>query len=195
MPTGITIVKSFTYRGQPEEWSNTYWLTGGTPPSDNAAWLALCTAVATSERVCYPSNHKIVRYYGYTAPGTKSAFQYDFVALGQTTLPGTLMATDGSTPAGDQAAQIRALCGQASTGRNKYLRKYFHGPLTGGSSAPDAVSPASITALGTHATKLTDGSLTGGWKWCNEAGAVGTFPYVPRFITTRTLKRRGKRPS
>lgn len=188
----VTIVKRFTWRGTAEEWSNSYSFSGPVP-ADNTEWLTLCNAIADSEVNCYMSSHAVVTYYGYADGDQPSVFQYDFAALGQTPKPGKLTGASGEAPVqGDGAAWVRCLVGQSSKGKNVYVRKYFHGVWNSGD--PDTTGTRTVTNLGAHANLMISGNLPGGRKWCSPTGRAAIAPYVGRFITTRTLKRRGKRP-
>lgn len=190
----ITIVKRFTYRGAQEEWSNTYHLDGTTPTSD-AAWRALAVAIHASEKTCYVADVKLVTAYGYEAGNEHSVSQQDFLTGSNALQPGTLATGSTTFPmSGDQAYWVRALVGVSSTGKKVYVRKYFHGGLTLDTN-PDAVHPSARTAALAHATLMLSGSLPGGMKWVAPQGATPTLPTVGQWVTTRTLKRRGKRPS
>jgi hypothetical protein len=190
----ITIIKRFTFRGKDEEWSNTYHFTGTTPTGD-AGWKTLADAVIASERTCYTQLHKVVRAYGYEAGNEHAvaAIYYDQAPLSP--LPGTLTYsnTDGSVQAGDAALWLRSNTGiRGSNGKYRYLRKYFHGVITDTNGVVAAIQKTPVLA---HGAKLTDGSLPGGFKWCAPQGALGGACSVSNYATTRTLKRRGKRPS
>lgn len=82
-----------------------------------------------------------------------------------------------------------------SRGKPIYLRKYYHGVMVGGSDEPgrDEVNHTQRDALQLTAEYLLAGSAA----WPPLAGPDGVIPgsiATSRFITTRTLKRRGKRP-
>lgn len=188
----ITLVKRFTYRDQPEEWSNTYHLDGTTPTSD-AEWKTLATAIWTSEKTLVAATSVLVRAYGYVAGNEHSVSQIDY-SVGTPLLPaGTLVTTAGNKVAGDQAAWIRARVGTSSTGKKVYVRKYFHDVVVS-SPDPEELLATWQTAAVAHATLMLAGSLPGGMKWVGPQGATAVEPSASRYITTRTLKRRGKRP-
>lgn len=190
----ITIVKRFDYRDAPEEWSNTYHLDGTTPTTD-ALWRALALAIHLSEKECYTSNHVLVRAYGYEAGNEVSVYQGDFTIGGGALAPGVLGEDSGTTRfSGDQASWVRARVGLSSTGKKVYVRKYFHGG-TRVSTDPDECTASLKAGLVYHAEKMLDGHLPGGMKWVAPQGATPIEPLASRYVTTRTLKRRGKRPS
>lgn len=189
----ITLVKKMQYRGADEEWSNTYHLSG-TTPTDDAGWKALAVAIFATEKACYKSTSTLVRAYGYVAGNDHSVSQIDF-SVGTPLLPAGTLVVGGSDGrlAGDQATWVRALVGTSSTGKKVYVRKYFHDG-TCIVTSPDNVSPTLITNLNAHAAAMLGGTLPGSMVWVGPQGATATLPKASQFVTTRTLKRRGKRP-
>lgn len=189
----ITLVKRFMYRDAPEEWSNTYHFTG-TTPSDEAAWKTLALAIHATEKGCYKPTSVLVRAYGYEAGTEHSVAQIDFSVGTPLLPPGGFTGGTGSPEwAGDQAGWIRAKIGVSSKGKSVYVRKYFHD----GKSLPtdsDEINTVLTTAYLDHANAMLSGSLPGGAKWSGPQGQTATLPKVARYVTTRTLKRRGRRP-
>lgn len=189
----ITLVKRFTYRGVDEEWSNTYHFSG-TAPASNTEWKALADAIFSTEKACYQSTTKLVRAYGYLPPLDVSVAQIDYVALGGALPAGTLLTeSSDSVMAGDQASMLRAPVGLSTRGKKVYLRKYFHGG-TIKQSDPDNIALRTTQGLTAHGAAMIGGGLPGGAKWCSPSGALPTLTQPNAFVTTRTLKRRGKRP-
>lgn len=191
----ITIVKRFQYRGLPEEYSNTYHFSG-TTPSDQAGWKTLADAVIAAERMCLGGAVSYVRAYGYEAGNEHSVATVDYVALGGTLVIGGLATPSGATSQpGDVAMWVRMKRpGRSSKGKNVYCRKYFH-PAVGTSSDVDLVHPTVRAAMVTLANKLTDGTLPGSFRWTAPQGGALSEPFAGTNLTTRSLKRRGKRPS
>lgn len=193
----ITIVKSMFYRANPaEEWSNTYAFSGPTP-TDATAWRALFDALVAEEKKVYVNDSKVVGAYGYSripVHGDHAIWSVDMNVSPNTPVAGTASKASGTTMAGDQASWIRwGLDRYSSTGKRVYLRKYFHSGMiaaTGG----DQLDAAYRTALLAFGTKMRDGTFLGSRvlvdKDGNQSIGVGNSTYV----TTRTLKRRGKRP-
>jgi hypothetical protein len=189
----ITIIKRFTYRSQPEEFSNTYHFSG-TTPANRAAWKALADAIIAAEKLTVTSDVKFTRAYGYEAGNELSVAQIDYaVAPDAPEVAGT-MPVGAVSQAGDVAATIRWWTGDYSTrGKKIYCRKYMHGVFS--KLAPvDELDGSQRTAMTTFANKLIDGTLPGSFKYCGPQGAVLQAPTVSQWLTTRTLKRRGKRP-
>lgn len=190
----VTTIKRFPYRGQEEEWSNTYHFAGSAP-GDEAGWKTLADELIAEESKVLPFAHKFVRAYGYNAGNESSVAQIDYVALGAALVAGSLgNSAEYKQSPGDAAVMLRARVGLNVKGKKVYIRKYFHGAVSLTADPPDNVYPpqiAALTALGTLLVGTT--ILPGGW--CAPQGAVGTAPLGLPFITTRTLKRRGKRPS
>jgi hypothetical protein len=191
MPS-ITIVKEFTYRGKQEEWSNTYSFSGPVP-ADNPAWLALGNAIWDQEKRVLDQTVKVVQYYGYTAGAVASVAQLDRRLEPTTGRTGLLVPGVGDKMAGDQAMTIRALVGNSVKGKKVYIRKFYHGSQESATD-PDKLATAVLTTANDVALQLTNGTLPDGRKWCSPSGAVATQPAAQVFLTTRTLKRRGKRP-
>lgn len=189
----IVIVKAFMYRGQVEEFSNKYHFDGGDPAND-AAWAALWDSFITKEKPSQGQNVYHVAALGYNA-GNEHAVWTNRVAYGISTLHGTFApATGEDAVPGDVAAWIRwKTSARTSLGKPIYLRKYMHGVSVDATDA-DKLSPTQRALMVTFAGGLTDGTLPSGRKICGPQGAAAGEVGVSLYLTTRTLKRRGKRP-
>jgi hypothetical protein len=191
----LTIIKSFQYRGATEEWSNSYTISG-TTPADAAAWTAWGEKLKDIEKPIVTNQVTFVKWYGY-APGSWETkpqhvdFQGNYAA-GQV---GTMAFTGGQLLPGDAAFTIRWDTGQfTSRGKKIYLRKYFHTALGDSATVSDNLLPAQRTAAGVYAAKLYDGtSLIGTARMARDTGTLPIAHLVSPYVTTRTLKRRGKR--
>jgi hypothetical protein len=192
---GITLVKRFPYRGDAsEEFSNTYHLTGSIP-ADSAAWKTLADALIAEEKKVYESDVTVIQAYGYDsdADDATAVWSYDYLGAGAS-VPGTGSFTGVRCP-GDAAAWVRWKTSRLNTkGKPIYLRKYFH-CVEYLSGSPDTLVTGQKTALEAFGTKLMDGTFTSARKIRSQHHdetivASGASTY----ITTRTLKRRGKRP-
>lgn len=191
----ITIVQRFPYRGIDEEWSNTYHFSGTTPAND-AAWKALADAIIASMADAFTNQVSWVAAYGYEAGNELSVFQYDYTALPGEQVIGTFNPGTAPEMPGDVAATTRwTTPDTTSRGKRIYLRKYWHGVHSNGQLTGDTLYAAQKTELDEHAAKLIDGTLPGGFKYCGPQGAVASDPVTNPNLTTRTLKRRGKRPN
>jgi len=189
----ITIVHKFTYRDQPEEWSNTYHFSG-TTPANRAAWKSLADAIIAAEKLTQYSTTSFVRAYGYEAGNENSVAQIDYTVAPDAPVVVGTYAGSGRKTSGDVAATVRWYTGASSTrGKKIYCRKYFHG-IDASTSDADEVDATHSGVLATFAAKLIDGTLPGSFKYCGPQGAVLSAPQVAAYLTTRTLKRRGKRP-
>jgi hypothetical protein len=190
----ITLIKMFDYRGVNEEWSNTYHFSG-TTPADAAAWKTLADALFTEEKKVWSNQTVGVRAYGYEAGTEHAVAVIDYQAAPLAVIVGTFTATGLAQAPGDCAATVRWWTGAySSRGKKVYCRKYFHDVYIAGGSNNDVVASAQVTAYNTLAAKLIDGTLPGSFKYCGPQGAVLSAPAASTFVTTRTLKRRGKRP-
>jgi hypothetical protein len=147
----------------------------------------------TEERKVIRPTSELVRAYGYVAGTENSVAQIDYSLPGVPGMPSTGANGFGDRPAGDQAVWIRAKVGMSSSGKKVYIRKYYHdvGVQTGGG---DAVHPNGLPLLQALAVKLISGTMAGGFEWVAPQGANGSEPNRSSFMTTRTLKRRGRRP-
>jgi hypothetical protein len=206
--TGITVVKRFTYRGDAnEEFSNTYWLTGS-PPADATAWRTLFDALVTQEKTCYHSGVSVIRGYGYddntghksgdTGTVAPSVWTVDLTVAPNTPVAGTATFTGGDVQAsGDQAGWVRWKTDRRTDpgGKAIYLRKYFHGVILQVLPNQDNIKASLVTAYGAFGTKMRDGSFADS-RTVTAAGHEDTLTSsgASVYVTTRTLKRRGKRP-
>lgn len=186
----ITINKQINYRGKKEVTSNTYHFSGTTPASD-AGWHTLALGIWAAEAPLMASTVQFVGYLGYEAGNEHAVSIKNYLEDGTAPLAATGIADGTGTP-GDVAAWVRwATPDRTSKGKRIYLRKYFHEVA----QTDDKPVAAWFTAANTYGTKMIDGTLPGGAKICGPQGAVASQPFASPFITTRTLKRRGKRPS
>lgn len=189
----VTIIKDMDYRGAKEEWSNTYMLDGTTPTTPTE-WKALYDAIIASEKTCYVPDVRVIRAYGYVAGTDNAVDSYDYLANNQTVAGTHVKQSTEPKWAGDQAGWLRMRAGTNVNGKPKYLRKYFHGGASQTSNS-DAVTVALKNAYVGHGTLMTGGNLPGGMQWIAPGGTVGTLPAASPYVTTRTLKRRGRRPT
>jgi len=194
--TGLVLTKRFTYRGDAtEEWSNKYWLTG-TPPSSPGAWFSLYDEIAALERHCYTPASVIVSAVGYNDNDehAHAVWTRDNDVEG-TPVAGDLVAVPGQIFAGDQAGMISWKTERKnSRGKWIYLRKYMHGGNQD-QTDPDLIASSTHAAYQTFADALFNGNLTGGRRIRSQLqDEYLQIADASWFITTRSLKRRGKRP-
>lgn len=191
---GVTIVYRFTYRGNPEEWSQQYHFTGSAP-SDGTGWHALILKLAQLCQDAIDQDTQIVTGYGYQDTDHDSVYTDDLTAGGLTLFGNLTLGTGAHYMPGDSAAWVRWKTARVnSKGKAIYLRKYFHGGyLIDASDEADSLSTAYHTALTNFGTEVK--GTTGAWP--GIAGPDGVAPgavFASPFVTTRTLKRRGVRP-
>lgn len=192
---GLLITKKMTYRSNTdEEWSNKYWLTG-TPPTTVSAWRALFDSLVTLERECYAADCTVVRGAAWDS-NDEHAFSVWGVdlELEGTPVPGTLPEEPGFKMAGDQAGMVEwKTTRKNSRGKWVYLRKYFHHGFQAAGDA-DYVSAATQAAYDTLGQQLTTGIGSGFHRIRSQLQDEGIQSHiVSPFMTTRTLKRRGKK--
>jgi hypothetical protein len=205
---GLTVVKRFTYRGDAsEEFSNTYWLTGDIP-ADATEWRALFDAMVTQEKTCYNNGVNVIRGYGYadntghrsgdTGTVAASVWTVDLTVSPETPVAGTITLGAGESVApGDAAAWARWKTSRLTDpgGKPIYLRKYFHGINMQAAPNQDQIKATQKTNLAAFAEKLRDGTFIDA-RTVTAAGSTDTITATgaSTYVTTRTLKRRGKRP-
>ena len=194
---GVTMVQQMSYRGDAtEEWSNTYHFRD-TPPTTDAAWLTLVTALADIVKPVIPSTGHIIRAYGYDSDDDHAHAVYgkDWLSEGSP-IAGTYSSFGTDFPlAGDQAYFTWwKLNKRNSRGKWIYLRKYLHDGFCSFSD-PDRPGPGYKTACEAYATALVGGTtpFAGGIRARTDDTEVIAHG-ASEFVTTRTLHRRGKRP-
>lgn len=193
---GVTIVHSFDYRGNPtEEWSNTYHFAGS-HPSDDAGWTALIDALVDLEAPAIADNVAYVRAYGYDDTDNDASFVYDDLGGTGPNATGSLSTAGAQFAPGDCAAWCRWKTARLNTnGKPIYLRKYFHSIMVnGGTDGYDQVASGQKSAMKDFADAVQ--AASGDWPGLAGPQVEEDFlsDAVSTYVTTRTLKRRGKRP-
>lgn len=194
---GLVVSKRFIYRGNPdEEWSNKYWLTG-TPPTTSAAWQTLFDQLVSAEKQVYTAQSHVVGGIGYDddTPKAHAVWSVDYRESG-TPIAGTLPVVVGNAFAGDQAGMLELRTERKSTrGKWIYLRKFIHSGAIDPSD-PDKIDTGQLAAMQIFAGQLMNGVGSGGHVLRSQKQVETLAEYrVSPYVTTRTLKRRGKRPS
>lgn len=194
--TYLTVIKRMPYRGDAnEEWSNSYALSGSTP-ADSAAWRTLFDALVVEEKKVYLPEVEVIGGYGYDGiptTGDHALWTVDLRVSPNSPVAGTFSGA-GARLSGDQAAWVRWGLDRYANGKRVYLRKYFHGGMSAGSTNTDLLLTGYATALTAFGAKMRDGSFSGARTLVDKLGNVPIGHGVSPYITTRTLKRRGKRP-
>ncbi len=191
----ITVVKEFEYRGEQEEWSNTYAFTGP-GLTDYEAMKVFCGGLASIESQMYLPTCKAIRALVYQPGSIVADRSIDFAAeLGGQVSGSLVVGSNAHEWAGDQAGWIRGKIGVNIKGRPKYVRKYYHAGCSEAGGSTDATIVQWRNAADTVAGQLVGGALPAGRKWCGPAGQLITLTAHSNWTTTRTLKRRGRRPT
>lgn len=191
---GVTLIKTMNYRGLPEQWSNTYDMT--VAPTTPTLWRTAIDGLIAQEKTVYSNRVTIIKAYCYDDLALAVTYVYD-LSLFAGTVPGTLGGSGGAATPGDVAGWVRWDTGRrGSTGKPVYLRKYFHDVQVDGAPNEDHILTAQQTAYNAFGTALLS-ALGGGFALADPS--TGALPPGPRacsnFATTRTLHRRGKRPT
>ena len=191
------MVAKFTYRGDSsEEFSNTYHFKDA-PPSDDSAWATFFAGMLAICRPIVPSTVTWDRAYGYDSDDAHAHAVADIDwSSGSPPNYGTFSPTSGDIRfAGDQAALVEFRTDRKnSRGKWVYLRKYLHvGSVNG--TTPDDLATDYATVLATYAAAIGGPSspFHGGLRSRTHDDTI-TDVIVAPYVTTRTLKRRGKRP-
>lgn len=194
----LTIVKQFTYRGAPEEFSNTYFMTGDLPASPSS-WKTLADAVIADEAPLYLATTKLIRAIGHQAGQSVAVWDYDYLAASEE-VDGTYTGTSATPQSGDTAAWIRWSTDQrTSKGKPIYLRSYYHPAYSeNAGGGQDTIAASWITNAQEYGDDWIAGFTDGDGVVHHRAGPHGVVGLVAEpsaFPTTRTLERRGKRPT
>jgi hypothetical protein len=188
----IVLTKRFKYRGNDEEFSNRYHVTGA-PEADLSGYGGVVGDLITLEQSLYDSSVKFVRASAYEKDGDNAVWGIDFTQPPNVVQEGNMTFTGPPAP-GDAAMTCRWWTGRTnSRGKKVYLRKYFHGVHTavGDGDHVDALQLSKLAAM-TQAALVPFG--VAGRVLCDKDGVAPTLPAANPYVTTRTLKRRGKRP-
>lgn len=193
----LTLEKSFTYRGQREHWSNAYHVDQ--VPASTAQWDALASKIQSLEAMCFPADVQFERSYGHT-PGTPPVLVYEgeWPPAGEGGAPGTFVPGATAHPApGDAAIFVRYGTTQKnSRGKPIYLWNYYHGVYFDAAAADfqDAAQKGFFNTLGQVMVSGLDTGVSGTpiFHRAGPRGAIAQNHKVGDFITTRTLKHRGK---
>ena len=190
---GFIIVFSFPYRDEPEEWSQGYHIRDAWV--DEADFRATADVIRVQLADCLSARTTFERIIGYQDRSAPHDFVYDWVAEGHS-FHGALDTSDLTPMPGDTAAWLKwKIARKTSHGKPIYLRKYFHDVYADEDGDPDQVAGAQNTAFSVFGAEAKSGSWDGhviGDKF--GAATVGDAQTSP-WLTTRTLERRGKRPT
>src|SRR5215471_888256 len=194
----LTMEKSFTYRGAREHWSNAYHLQE--QPVDSTSWSALANRVWDYEKMFLPADCQWERAFGH-APGTPPVLVYeapDIPPVGEGGIAGQFVPVASAHPCpGDAAVYVRYGTTQKSTlGKPIYLWNYYHAVYFDAAAADvqDANQKAALEALAAIVVSGLNvpGATPALYHRAGPRGAVAQNHKVGDFITTRTLKHRGK---
>jgi hypothetical protein len=191
---GVVLYKTFTYRGVPEEWGNTYHFVGD-PPSNPAGWRALVDDLVTLEKSILDTHVTIERAICYEDTDDSSVYSYDLSAFG-----GTVAGTFGASAAGASPQEggtsymARWNTGRVSSkGKAIYLRKYWH-PAISVDFAPDVVVAALVTLVSAFASDVM--AVSGDWPGLAGPDGVAPVGFLAQTYTNyRTLKKGRRRPT
>lgn len=179
----LKVIKEFTYRGAPKQWSNRYFFTNDAP-TDSTKWTTLSDAVVNAEKAIYKNEvgFKIAETVGYEAGSEIPVWSKTY------TTTGTLTLTSYQVMPGDVAAMIRYSTADRSAKNHPiYLYNWYHAVNCSLSGPFDDLIAAQKTAMGTYAsswiTGFSDGTVT--HARCGPYGHVATGQLVNAYLRHR----------
>ena len=191
---GVVLYKTFTWRGETEEWGNTYHFVGDAPSSP-ADWRSLVDDLVTLEKTVLNNTVTIERAICYEDTDHSSVYSYDLSAFSGT-VAGTYnaVAEGALVQEGGTSYMCRWDTGRRSTkGKAIYLRKYWH-PAISPAGSPDTVDTDLMTQLGSFALNVMSSS----GDWPGLAGPDGEAPVghlaLP-YTNYRDLRKGRRRPT
>jgi hypothetical protein len=191
---GVVLYKTFQYRGETEEWGNTYHFVGDAP-GNPADWRSLVDALVTLEKTVLATNVTIERAICYEDTDHSSVYSYDLSAFA-----GTVAGTyNVSTGGGEQQEGGTSYMARWDTGRRSskgkaiYLRKYWH-PTVASGGTPDVVQASLVTLVAAFAGNVMGTS----GDWPGLAGPDGVAPVghlAQTYTNYRDLRKGRRRPT
>ena len=163
----VKIVKTGSYRGSTQQFSNAYHFAGGTP-ADTAHWDALFDAIVTAEKAIYSSSIEIVEAVGYAATGDVA------VATKGYSTAGTLSTVGGNGAPLDVAALLRYTTDQRTSKNHPiYLFNYIRGITLAQQGADDPqLQSGQLSAINTYGSAWLAG-FSDGTNTYTRAGPNG----------------------
>jgi hypothetical protein len=157
--------------------------------------LQLANDLIAHEKLVMPGTVTYVAAYGYNddAEKAQAVWSHDFTVPGPP--PAGTRPAGGHTMSGDQAAMISWRTSRKNArGKWIYLRKYIHSGAISDTDIDELDTNYQIL-LGALVNELSPagGAFWGGIRSRTHADNI-TATSVSKWVTTRSLKRRGKRP-
>lgn len=179
MRIGITITKSTSFRLKEQEFHNTYYFqlaTAVTAPSET-----LVDELVATERSLHSASVTFKRAQVWSAGGTKAENQMMF----QKPLTGT--GDQGANPSMDRerAVLVQWKAGFSSTGKQVYLRKWYHScgdaagqslAVTGYLGNTAAITDVTRNAIAAKADEVRNIGSGSFWELCAKSGRTTTDP-------------------
>lgn len=188
---GVVLYKTFAYRGETEEWGNTYHFVGDAP-STPADWRALVDDLVTLEAPLLLTTVTIERAICYEDTDDSSVYSYDLSAFGGVVSGGYNVSTSGGVvQEGGTSYMARWDTGRRSSkGKAIYLRKYWH-PAVSVSGNPDTVISYVVSAVATFALDVM--SVSGHWPGLAGPDGVAPVGHLAQTYTNYRDLRKGRR--
>lgn len=192
--TRVTVIKRMPYRASTdEEFSNTYELKDP-PPQTPQEWSALTDSLIAHEEPIYPAFVHFLRVYGYNTSDPKAhhVYAHDYEQAGQIHTGTYVPSANENVGAGDQASVVEWRTDQVGQkGKPIILKKFHHTPYINAAGSSDELGTQYKAQLDIYASSMQ--GVWGGPFTINHPGNIISASALP-YVTTRTLKRRGKRP-
>lgn len=188
---GVVLYKTFMWRGETEEWGNTYHFVGDAP-STASDWRDLVDDLVALEKTVLCDTVTIERAICYEDTDHSSVYSYDLSAFAGT-VAGTFVTSTGGgeTQEGGTSYMARWDTGRRSSkGKPIYLRKYWH-PAYSSTGTPDVVKSNVVTLVAAFASAVL--SVSGSWPGLAGPDGVAPVGHLAQTYTNYRDLRKGRR--